>query len=163
MGSSFLHLLKAISLELEVCGEPSIKLDLEVTLFPYPHGYSREVWHFPLVGSEESSLSGNESYPPRELGEGDALCMSGRGVIPDASEEGATSRRLVGVTPSYPLAARPEGRSPRKLRIKLKSRSLVESSQNRPETTALCVVDAVNTLGPLPGREGIVSKEPPND
>ncbi|GAB2292968.1 hypothetical protein Dimus_027192 [Dionaea muscipula] len=210
-GSSFPHLLKAISPELEVCGEPSIKLDLKVTLFPYPRGYSREVWHFPLVGkvlkvswsspsrewsweprvsihpsllemtplripspapdlpeyscqgSEESSLSGDESFPPRELGEGDALCMSGRGVIPYASEEGATSRGLVGVPPSYPLAARPEGRSPRKLRIKLKSRSLGESSQNHPETTALCVVDVVNTLGPLPGGEGIVSKEPPND
>ncbi|GAB2281663.1 hypothetical protein Dimus_016234 [Dionaea muscipula] len=83
-------------------------------------------------------------------------------VIPYASEEGATSRGLVGVPPPYPLAARPEGHSPRKLRIKLKSRSLGESSQSRPETTTLYVVDAVNTLGPLPG-EGIVSKEPPNE
>ncbi|GAB2271100.1 hypothetical protein Dimus_005948 [Dionaea muscipula] len=43
-------------------------------------------------GSEESSFSGDESYLPRELGEGDSLCMSGRGVISYASEEGATSR-----------------------------------------------------------------------
>ncbi|GAB2276010.1 hypothetical protein Dimus_010752 [Dionaea muscipula] len=71
-------------------------------------------------GSEESSFSGDESCPPRKLGEGDALCVSGRGANPYASEEGATSRGLVGVPPSYPLAARLEGRSPKKLRIKLK-------------------------------------------
>ncbi|GAB2299040.1 hypothetical protein Dimus_033114 [Dionaea muscipula] len=73
-------------------------------------------------GSEESSFSGDESCPSCRLGEGDALCVSGRGVNPYASEEGATSRGLVGVPPSYPLAARLEGRSPKKLRIKLESR-----------------------------------------
>ncbi|GAB2273444.1 hypothetical protein Dimus_008237 [Dionaea muscipula] len=103
-------------------------------------------------GSEESSFLGDESGPPCEIGEGDALCVSGRGVNPYASEEGATSRGLVGVPPSYPLVARLEGRSPKKLRIKLKSRSLGESSQSRPETTTLSVVDAAGTLGPLPGQ-----------
>ncbi|GAB2275595.1 hypothetical protein Dimus_010355 [Dionaea muscipula] len=103
-------------------------------------------------GSEESSFSGDESCPAREFGEDDALCVSGRGVNSYASEEGATSRGLVGVPLSYPLAARLEGRSPKKLRIKLKSRSLGESSQSRPETTTLCVVDAADTLGPLPSR-----------
>ncbi|GAB2270907.1 hypothetical protein Dimus_005768 [Dionaea muscipula] len=60
-----------------------------------------------------------------------------------ALEEGATSRGL---------AARLEGRSPKKLRIKLKLRSLGKSSHSHPETTTLCVVDAASTLGPLPGR-----------
>ncbi|GAB2288170.1 hypothetical protein Dimus_022512 [Dionaea muscipula] len=114
-------------------------------------------------GSEESSFSGDESFPPRELGEDDALCVSGRGVNPYALEEGATSRGLVGVPPSYPLAARLEGRSPKKLRIKLKSRSLGESFQSRPEITTLCVVDAADTLGPLPGRGEVVPSEPSNN
>ncbi|GAB2269039.1 hypothetical protein Dimus_003968 [Dionaea muscipula] len=169
-GSSFLYLLKATSPELEVCEEPSIKLDLEVTLCPYPRGYScepRVTIHPSLLemtplripslapdsheytcqGSKESSFSSDESCPPCELGEGDALHVSGRGGAP----------------PPYPLAARLEGCSARKLRIKLKSRSLGESSQSRPETTTLCVVDAANTPGPLPCGEGIVSLEPPND
>ncbi|GAB2294220.1 hypothetical protein Dimus_028438 [Dionaea muscipula] len=114
-------------------------------------------------GSEESSFSGDESCPAREFGEDNALCVSGRGVNPYASEEGATSRGLVGVPPSYPLAARLEGRSPKKLRIKLKSRSLGESSQSRPETTALCVVDVVDTPGPLPSRGEVVPSEPSNN
>ncbi|GAB2292177.1 hypothetical protein Dimus_026428 [Dionaea muscipula] len=114
-------------------------------------------------GSEEFFFSGDESCPPCGLGEGDALCVLGRGVNPYASEEGATSRGLVGVPPSYPLAARLEGRSPEKLRIKLKSRSLGESSQSHPETTTLCVVDATDTLGPLPGRGEVVPSEPSNN
>ncbi|GAB2278146.1 hypothetical protein Dimus_012842 [Dionaea muscipula] len=113
--------------------------------------------------SEESSFSGNESCPPRELGESDALCVSGRRVNPYALEEGATSRGLVGVPPSYPLAARLEGRSPKKLRIKLKSRSLGESSWSRPETTTLCVVDVADTLGPLSGRGEVVPSELSNN
>ncbi|GAB2269355.1 hypothetical protein Dimus_004275 [Dionaea muscipula] len=117
----------------------------------------------PEYGSEESTSSGDESSPPRELGEGDALCASGRGVNPYASEEGATSHGLLGVPPSYPLAARLEGRSPKKLRIKLKSRSLGESSQSRPETTTLCLVDAADTLGPLPSRGEVVPSEPSNN
>ncbi|GAB2294980.1 hypothetical protein Dimus_029170 [Dionaea muscipula] len=111
-------------------------------------------------GSEESSFSGDESCPPCELGEGDVLSVSGRGVIPYALGEGATSRGLVGVPPPNPSAARLEGRSARKLRIKLKSRSLGESSQSRPETTTVCVVDASYTLGPLPGGGEVVPVEP---
>ncbi|GAB2268260.1 hypothetical protein Dimus_003236 [Dionaea muscipula] len=114
-------------------------------------------------GSEESSFSGDESCPAREFGEDNALCVSGRGVNPYTSEEGVTSRGLVGVPPSYPLAARLEGRSPKKLKIKLKSRSLGESSQSRPETTALCVVDVADTPGPLPSRGEVVPSEPSNN
>ncbi|GAB2272733.1 hypothetical protein Dimus_007553 [Dionaea muscipula] len=87
----------------------------------------------------------------------------GRGVNPYSLEEGDTSRGLVGVPPSYPLAARLEGRSPKKLRIKLNSRSLGESSQSRPETTTLCLVDAVDTLGPLPGQGEVVPSERSNN
>ncbi|GAB2278609.1 hypothetical protein Dimus_013288 [Dionaea muscipula] len=114
-------------------------------------------------GSEESSFSSDESRPPCELGEGDALCVSGRRVNPYASEEGATSRGLLGVPPSYPLAARLEGRSPKRLRIKLKSRSLGESSKSRTETTTLYVVDAADTLGLLPIRGEFVPSEPSNN
>ncbi|GAB2292402.1 hypothetical protein Dimus_026643, partial [Dionaea muscipula] len=114
-------------------------------------------------GSEESSFSGDESCPAREFGEDNALRVSGKGVDPYTSEEGATSRGLVGVPPSYPLEARLEGRSPKKLKIKLKSRSLGESSQNHPETTALYVVDATDTLGPLPSRGEVVPSEPSNN
>ncbi|GAB2295425.1 hypothetical protein Dimus_029593 [Dionaea muscipula] len=114
-------------------------------------------------GSEESSFSSDEGCSPCELGEGDTLHVSGKGVIPYALEEGVTSHGLGGAPPPYSLVARSEGRSPTKLRIKLKSRSLGESSQSRLETTMLCVVDAANTPGPLPCGEGIVSLEPPND
>ncbi|GAB2272959.1 hypothetical protein Dimus_007774 [Dionaea muscipula] len=114
-------------------------------------------------GSEESSFSSDESCPPCELGEGDALHVSGRGVIPYALEEGVTSCGSKGAPLPYPSATRLEGRSPRKLRIKLKPRSLGEPSQSRPETTTLCVVDAVSTPGPLPGGEDIVPLEPSND
>ncbi|GAB2276109.1 hypothetical protein Dimus_010850 [Dionaea muscipula] len=114
-------------------------------------------------GSEESSFSSDEGCPPCKLGKGDTLHVLGKGFIPYALEEGVTSHGLGGAPPQFPLAARSEGRSPRKLRIKLKSRSLDESSQSHHETTTLCVVDVVNTLGPLPGREGIMSLEPPND
>ncbi|GAB2298040.1 hypothetical protein Dimus_032118 [Dionaea muscipula] len=117
-------------------------------------GGKGEVGRSMVIMSPAMLREGNESCPPCELGEGDALRVSGKGVIPCASEEGATSRGLMGVPPSYPLAARPEGRSPKKLRIKLKSRSLGESSQSRPENTTLCVVDAASTLGPRPGRGG---------
>ncbi|GAB2286103.1 hypothetical protein Dimus_020527 [Dionaea muscipula] len=82
---------------------------------------------------------------------------------PRASEEGVTSHGLGGAPPPYLLAARLEGRSPRKLRIKLKLRSLGESSQSRHETTTLCVVDAVSALGPLPSEGDIVPLEPSND
>ncbi|GAB2271676.1 hypothetical protein Dimus_006506 [Dionaea muscipula] len=116
-----------------------------------------------LSNGEGSAMGGDEGCLPRELGEGDALCVSGRGVNPYASKEGATFRGIVGVPPSYPLAARLEGRSPKKFRIKLKSRSLGESSQSRPETTTLCVVDAAGTLGPLPGRGEVVPSEPLNN
>ncbi|GAB2283084.1 hypothetical protein Dimus_017616 [Dionaea muscipula] len=138
---------------------PSL-LEMTPLRIPSPAPDSPE---YSCQGSEESSFSGDESCPPYELGEGDALCVSGRGVDPYASEEGTTSRGLVGVPPSYPLAARLEGRSPKKLRIKLKSRSLSESSQNRPEITTLCVVDATDTLGPLPGRGEVVPLEPSNN
>ncbi|GAB2266010.1 hypothetical protein Dimus_001040 [Dionaea muscipula] len=67
---------------------------------------------------------------------------------------------LRGAPPLYPSATRLEGRSPMKLRIKLKPRSLGELSQSRPETTTLCVIDAASTPGPLPGREDIVPLEP---
>ncbi|GAB2271354.1 hypothetical protein Dimus_006195 [Dionaea muscipula] len=109
-------------------------------------------------GSEESSFFGDESCPPCELGEGDALYVSGRGIIPYALEEDVASHGLGGALPPYPLEARLEGRSPRKLRIKLKSRSLGESSQSRPKTTTLCVVDAAHTPGPLPCREKVLKK-----
>ncbi|GAB2295478.1 hypothetical protein Dimus_029644 [Dionaea muscipula] len=102
-------------------------------------------------GSEESSFSSDEGCPTCKLGEGDTLHVSGRGVVPCALEKGVTSHGLVGVPPLYPSAARLEGRSPRKLRIKLKSKSLGESSRSHPETTTVCVVDAASTLGPLPG------------
>ncbi|GAB2268640.1 hypothetical protein Dimus_003593 [Dionaea muscipula] len=111
----------------------------------------------------ESSFCSDEGCPPCELGGGDALHVSSGGVIPYALEEGATSRGLVGVPPPYPSAARPEGRYPRKLRIKLKSRSLGESSQIHPENTTLCVVDAASTRGPLPGRGEVVPVEPSNN
>ncbi|GAB2273487.1 hypothetical protein Dimus_008279 [Dionaea muscipula] len=138
---------------------PSL-LEMTPLRIPSPAPDSPE---YSCQGSEESSFSGDESCPPCGLGEGDALCVSGRGVNPYASEEGATSRGLVGVPPSYPLAARLEGHSPKKLRIKLKSRSLGESSQSLPETTMLCVVDATNTLGRLPGQGKVVPSEPSNN
>ncbi|GAB2292993.1 hypothetical protein Dimus_027216 [Dionaea muscipula] len=100
--------------------DPSL-LEMAPLRIPSPAPDSPE---YTCQGSEESSFSGDESCPPCELGEGDALCVSGRGVIPYALEEGATSRGLEGVPPSYPSATRLEGRSPRKLRIKLKPRSL---------------------------------------
>ncbi|GAB2272782.1 hypothetical protein Dimus_007601 [Dionaea muscipula] len=131
--------------ELEVCGEPSLKLNFGGDLISLPPWEPRVPIHPSLLemtplrisspapdspeyssqGSEESSFSGDESCPAREFGEDNALCVS---------------------------AASLEGRSPKKLRIKLKSRSLGESSQSRPETTALCVVDAADTPGPLPSR-----------
>ncbi|GAB2278249.1 hypothetical protein Dimus_012940 [Dionaea muscipula] len=111
-------------------------------------------------GSEESSFSSDEGCPSCELDVGDTLHVSGRGVIPCALEEGVTSHGLVGVPPPYPSVARLEGRSPWKLRIKLNSRSLGESSQSRPETTTVCVVDAASTLGPLPGGGEVVPLEP---
>ncbi|GAB2283772.1 hypothetical protein Dimus_018264 [Dionaea muscipula] len=111
-------------------------------------------------GSGESSFSSEEGCPSCELGRGDALHVSSRGFIPGTLEEGVTSHGFGGASPPYPLAARPEGRSPRKLRIKLKSRSLGESSHSRPETTTRCVVDAASTLGPLPGGGDIVPLEP---
>ncbi|GAB2275667.1 hypothetical protein Dimus_010423 [Dionaea muscipula] len=114
-------------------------------------------------GSEESSFSSDESCLPCELGEGDALRVSGRGVIPHALEGDVTSRGSGGDPPPYPSATRLEGRSPKKLRIKLKSRSLGEPSQSCPETTTLCVVDAASTRGPLPCGEDIVHLEPSND
>ncbi|GAB2282107.1 hypothetical protein Dimus_016665, partial [Dionaea muscipula] len=83
--------------------------------------------------------------------------------IPYTLEEGVTSRGSERDPPPYPLATRLEGRPPRKLRIKLKPRSLGEPSQSHPETTTLCVVDAASTPGPLPGREDIVPLEPSND
>ncbi|GAB2297564.1 hypothetical protein Dimus_031659 [Dionaea muscipula] len=101
--------------------------------------------------------------PPYKLGEGDSLLVSGRGVIPYSLEEGVTSRGSEGAPPPYPLATRLEGRSPRKLRIKLKPRSLGEPSQSCPETTTLYVVDAASTPRPLPGGEDIVPLEPSID
>ncbi|GAB2266356.1 hypothetical protein Dimus_001365 [Dionaea muscipula] len=139
--------------------DPSL-LEMTPLRIPSPAPDSPE---YTCQGSKESSFSSDESYPLYELGEGDALCMSGRGVIPYALEERVTSRGSEGVPPSYPSATRLEGRSPRKLRIKLKQRSLCEPSQSRPETTALCVVDAASTPGPLPGGEDIVPLEPSND
>ncbi|GAB2289980.1 hypothetical protein Dimus_024277 [Dionaea muscipula] len=138
---------------------PSL-LEMTPLRIPSPAPDSPE---YSCQGFEESSFSGDESCPAHESGEDNALCVSGRGVNPYASEEGATSRGLVGVPPSYPLAARLEGRSPKKLRIKLKSRSLGESSQSRPETTALCVVDAADTPRPLPSRGEVVPSEPSNN
>ncbi|GAB2268498.1 hypothetical protein Dimus_003455 [Dionaea muscipula] len=147
------------SWEPHVTIHPSL-LEMTSLRIPSPAPDSPE---YSCQGFEEFSFSSDESCPPCELGEGDALCVSSRGVIPYASEEGATSRGLVGVPPPYPLAARLEGRSPKKLRIKLKSRSLGESSQSRPETTMLCVVDAASTLRPLPGRGKVVPLEPSNN
>ncbi|GAB2272661.1 hypothetical protein Dimus_007485 [Dionaea muscipula] len=72
--------------------------------------------------------------------------------IPSPAPDSPEYSCQVGVPPPYPLAARPKGRSPRKFRIKLKSRSLGESSQSYPETATLCMVDVVNSPGPLPGR-----------
>ncbi|GAB2286511.1 hypothetical protein Dimus_020910 [Dionaea muscipula] len=138
---------------------PSL-LEMTPLRIPSPAPDSPE---YSCQGSEESSFSGDESCPAREFGEDNALCVSGRGVNPYTSEYGATSHGLVGVPPSYPLAARPEGRSPKKLRIKLKSRSLGESSQSRPETTVLCVVDAADTLGPLLSRGEVMPSEPSNN
>ncbi|GAB2268539.1 hypothetical protein Dimus_003494 [Dionaea muscipula] len=106
-------------------------------------------------GSRESSFSGDEGCPPCELGGGDVLHVSSRGVIPGTLEEGVTSHGLGGAPPPYPLAARPEDRSPKKLRIKLKS--------SRPETTTLCAVDAAGTLGPLPGRGEVALSELSNN
>ncbi|GAB2287677.1 hypothetical protein Dimus_022044 [Dionaea muscipula] len=147
------------SWEPRVTIHPSL-LEMTPLRIPSPAPDSPE---YSRQGSEGSSFSGDESCPPCELGEGDALCVTGRGVNPYASEEGATSRELLGVPPSYPLAARLEGRSPKKLRIMLKSRSLGESSQSRPKTTTLCVVDAADTVGPLPGRGEIMPSEPSNN
>ncbi|GAB2299134.1 hypothetical protein Dimus_033206 [Dionaea muscipula] len=45
-------------------------------------------------GSRESSFSGDEGCPPCELGGGDALHVSARGVIPGTLEEGVTSHGL---------------------------------------------------------------------
>ncbi|GAB2296452.1 hypothetical protein Dimus_030569 [Dionaea muscipula] len=110
---------------------PSL-LEMNPLRIPSPAPDSPE---YSCRGFEESSFSGDESCPPCELDEGDALCVS----------------------------ARLEDRSPKKLRIKLKLRSLGESSQSRPETTTLCVVDAADTLGPLPGRGEVALSEPSND
>ncbi|GAB2270639.1 hypothetical protein Dimus_005518 [Dionaea muscipula] len=67
---------------------PSL-LEMTPLRIPSPASDSPE---FSCQGSEESSFSGDESCPPCELGEGDALCMSSKGVIPYALEEGANSR-----------------------------------------------------------------------
>ncbi|GAB2297662.1 hypothetical protein Dimus_031751, partial [Dionaea muscipula] len=129
---------------------------------------SSSSWPSPKIGilnlkfveSLPSSLIwSDEVCPPCELDEGDTLHVFGRGVIPCALEEGVTSHVLGEAPPPYPLATRLEGRSPRKLRIKLKSRSLGESSQSRLETTTLCVIDAAGTPRPLPGEGDIVPLE----
>ncbi|GAB2295350.1 hypothetical protein Dimus_029522 [Dionaea muscipula] len=139
--------------------DPSI-LEMTPLRIPSP---ALDFPEYTCQGSEESSFSSDESCPPCELGEGDAFCVSSRGVIPYALVEGDTARGSEGIPPSYPSATRLEGRSLRKLRIKLKSRSLGEPSQSCPETTTLCVVDVASTPGPLPGGEDIVPLEPSND
>ncbi|GAB2275777.1 hypothetical protein Dimus_010528 [Dionaea muscipula] len=139
--------------------DPSL-LEMTPLRIPSPAPDSPE---YTCQGFEGSSFSSDESRPPCELGESDALRVSGRGVIPYALEEGVTSRGSGGAPPPYPSATRLEGRSPRKLRIKLKPKFLSEPSQSHPETTTLCVVDSANTPERLSCREGIVPLEPSND
>ncbi|GAB2273325.1 hypothetical protein Dimus_008124 [Dionaea muscipula] len=115
---------RELSWEPHVTIHPSL-LEMTPLRIPSPAPDSPE---YSCQGSGESSFSSDEGCPSRELGGGDALHVSSRGVIPCILEEGVTSHGLRGAPPPFPLAARPEGRSPRKLRIKLKSRSLGESS-----------------------------------
>ncbi|GAB2273329.1 hypothetical protein Dimus_008128 [Dionaea muscipula] len=110
---------RELSWEPHVTIHPSL-LEMTPLRIPSPAPDSPE---YSCQGSGESSFSSDEGCPSRELGGGDALHVSSRGVIPCILEEGVTSHGLRGAPPPFPLAARPEGRSPRKLRIKLKSRA----------------------------------------
>ncbi|GAB2290176.1 hypothetical protein Dimus_024458 [Dionaea muscipula] len=106
--------------------------------------------------------SGDESCPPCELGEGNSLHVSDGEVTPYALKEGVASRGLGGVPPSYPLATRkshPSG----KLRIKLKSRSLGESSHSRPQTNMLSVLDIASVPELFPRGEDVVPLASSND
>ncbi|GAB2290205.1 hypothetical protein Dimus_024487 [Dionaea muscipula] len=144
--------------------------DSEVTLSPYPRGYSREVRYFPEsvkflrchVFSISRVVTGaSGSHSPITFGDDTSRIPSPAPHSLEYSCQGSEESSLsaMRVAPRELLARVT-------LYVCRKGVNPYASKRgyfSRPETTTLCVVDAVDTLGPLHGRGEVMPSEPSNN